>query len=261
MTIPAQNTDLANSIKQFYQEQKQSGIDSAYLEQMIQQMVALCKAGKADEAFNIAQRDVMPGAMQVQGDSMGRLASQMNISSAYQEFATGIQNAVNSVKPPINGGPNPANVPLNVTLINNMIVVWNNVTLERNLPPGQQWMDDGTAKTILDSISQICTVFGVSDPNKLVDPNGFYTNCADQIANWVANPTTRGFPQSNTQNIQDLQSGLTQLNNSVSAQSQGLQAEEQFAANTFNQYMNTCKDVFQSSQNQIQAIVQNQKTQ
>jgi len=258
MTIPAQNTDLANSIKQFYQEQKQSGIDSAYLEQMIQQMVALCKAGKADEAFNIAQRDVMPGAMQVQGDSMGRLASQMNISSAYQEFATGIQNAVNSAS--MTDG---ASSPDNVTLINNMCDVWNNVTHEMTLPQNQQWMDQkgNTAQNILDSISQICKVLNPKDPTgnpNNLDPDDSYTLT---IATWEAKPSANGSNTGNTQNIQDLQSGLTQLNNSVSAQSQGLQAEEQFAANTFTQYMNACKDVFQSSQNQIQAIVQNQKTQ
>lgn len=224
------------------------GADHLALMNAITNMLKLAKEGKIGEAFQSAEHTVMPGAMTLQGDSMGQLAASMNIASASQAFTTDAQNAINGGK-----SMTKAQAEAFVKALQDM---YKTIQAEMKLPANEQWMDQGTAQNMLNAIDKTCSPFGVTNPNDL-DP----TKVQADIIKWIKFPGTPGNGgPSGQQNLQNLQSGLTQWNNTESAQSQGLQAQEQFASNTYNQYMNTCVDIFQATQKQIQAMVQNQKS-
>jgi hypothetical protein len=236
MTIDP-NTNLDNYIKFWEEAQKQYGIDVNSLATMIQQMLALAKQGKIDQAFQVAQMQVLPGTMQVQGDSIGGLASSLNISSALLEFTTDAQNAINAGK---DMTPDQA-----AKFVKYLQDFFNHIN------PAPSWLTPSTQSQLNDAISKICKVFGVSNPSQL-DP----AKVQKEINAWSKDPTKDG----GQQHLQELQAGFTQWNNTEAAQSQGLQAQTQFATNTFNQYMNIVKGVLQSTQEQLSAIVRNLKS-
>jgi hypothetical protein len=264
---PPPINDLNNAISQLNEANSIYNADYGMLQSMITQMIGLAKEGKVGEAFQIAEQDVMPVATQVQGDSMGQLAASMNISSACQSFITDAQNGVNY----ITGNPGAAGSGGAAGYFAFCIsYLYKQITNEMALPKSQQWMDPTTAQNFLQTINSICGQFydptqvGKKTVNVPLTPNTILANSqnvANELEYWVNNPTSMDNGKTGQQNLQDLQANMTQLNNTVSAQSQGLQAQEQFASNTFNQYMNSCQGVFASSQAQAQNMVQNQKSQ
>ncbi len=235
-------------IRAWNEANQQWGTDHLALMNAITNMLKLAKEGKMGEAFQAAEHTVMPGAMTLQGDSMGQLAASMNVASASQEFTTSAQNDLNA-------GTKMTTAQA-AAFVKAMQDMYNTIQDEMKLPASKQWMDSSTAQNMLNAISKSCSPFGVTNPNDLTA-----ATVQTDITYWINNPGTpvNGGP-SGQQNLQNLQSGLTQWNNTESAQSQGLQAQEQFASNTYNQYMNTCVDIFQATQKQIQAMVQNQKS-
>ncbi len=236
--------NLNNFINQWWQESKQYTADYGYLTQMLQQMMAMAKSGNIEGAFQVAQMNVMPSAMTVQGDTIGKLAAGMNIGSAYQEFTTASQNGVTN-------DPQEGNV---ANFIKFLQEFYNDINNGRTPMP---WMSSATRNQLNAAIEKICKLFGVDNPNEL-NP----ITVATDIYNWTNGPMEKtGNGKTGQENMQDLQAGFTQWNNVESAQSQGLQAQEQFASNTFNQYLNACLDIFKSSQGQIGAMVRNQKSQ
>lgn len=251
---PALN-NLDYYLRAWYEANKLWDADNLALQNAITHMLTLAKEGKMGEAFQAAEHTVMPGAMTLQGDSMGQLAASMNVASASQEFTTDAQNAIN--------GGKKMTIAQAKAFVKALQDMYNTIKAEMNLPKKDQWMDQATAQNMLNAIDKTCSPFA---PIKPINPN-FNPNDLDpakvqaDIIKWVTNPDvqpTNG--KTGQQNLQDLQSGLTQWNNTESAQSQGLQAQEQFASNTYNQYMNTCVDIFQATQKQIQDMVQNQKS-
>lgn len=250
MTVDPQ-TNLNNFIEQWQQANAQYATDYAYLAQMIQQMLALCKQGGngTEEAFQIAQTAVMPGAMTVQGDTMGQLAASMNIGSACQEFTTDSQNTANGSG---NITPDQGN-----QFVKYLQQLYDDLQKELKLPKDQQWMDPNTANNIISALNKISSEFGAATPDQL---DG--TTVANDMNNWINNPTQQGGVNSMTgqQHIQNVQAGMQQWNNSESAQSQSLTAQEQFATNIYNQYMSACTNVLTSSQEQEKMIVSNMKS-
>ncbi|GEM_PF-4798228 len=249
--------DLNGFIEQWEKAGKQYEADYGQLLAMIQQMLVLAKKGEVGEAFQMAQMVVMPGAMQVQGDQMRELASSMNISSALEEFTTQAQNDMNA------GGS------MTTQQGDDFVKFLKEFLKDINATPPPAWLDPNTKSALNDAIHKICEAFGCSSP----DAPGFTGDkIAAMINSWTKDPTgtvwttpTGQFPnpggKTGQQCLQDLQSGFTQWNNTESAQSQVLQSQEQFAGNVFNQYMNTCADIFQASQKQAQTMVQNQRSQ
>ncbi|MBS0605008.1 MAG: hypothetical protein JSS60_08270 [Verrucomicrobia bacterium] len=264
MTVDPQ-TNLDNYIDQWTAANTQYNNDYAYLQQMISQMLVLCQQGGngTQEAYQIAEMAVMPGAMTVQGDTMGQLAASMNVGSALQQFTTDSQNDMNA-------GTQMTQAQAQ-QFVQYIQQVYTDVTNEMALPQNQQWLSSQTATNILQSLNSISTGFGASNPNNL-DAN----YVASYVNGWATNPTgtsvndpydggtlqnpagANGQPDTGQQCIQNVQSAFTQWNNSLSAQSQSLTAQEQFASNTYNQYMNSCTDVFQSTQQFVQNIVQHE---
>jgi hypothetical protein len=242
-------TNLDNYIKQWNLVTQQYTNDHAALEQMLADIIKRIEHHDTQGAFQIAEMGVMPSAMQLQGDTMGKLASSMNIGSACQEITTAAQNLMNAGS---NITPDQAN-----KFVQYLKDFYSRVNIDLTVD-ANKWLDQNTKTNLLQSINQICQTFGVQDPSKL---DG--TTVKNAIIQWSTHPTDTTLPNKNTgqQNLQNLQSGFTQWNNVESAQSQGLQAQEQFAANTFNQYMNATTNIFQSSQQQAQNMVQNQKSQ
>lgn len=246
--------DLNGYIDQWYKAGNQYNADYGQLLAMIQQMLALAKKGEVGEAFQMGQMCVMPGAMQVQGDSMAKLAASMNISSALEEFTTEAQKDMN--------GGGSMSTQQGDDFVKYIKEFFKEIT-GGITPP---WLDAGTKANLIDAITKICKSLGCSGPN---DPNFTGQNVADQISYWIKNPTlttdqngmSNPGGKTGQQCLQDLQAGFTQWNNVESAQSQVLQSQEQFASHIFSQYMNTCTDIFQASQKQAQSMVQNQKTQ
>jgi len=251
--------DLNGFIDQWNKAGEQYKADYSQLLTMIQQMLALAKKGEVGEAFQMGQMVVMPGAMQVQGDSMAKLAASMNIASALEEFTTEAQKDMNGIA----GGPKNQDPTQQGDAFVKYIKEFYN---EINTLPPPPWLNADTKASLDAAISKICESVdctGVNDPNF----NGKYVG--GMIAYWANNPNTTdnqngmSNPGGKTgqQCLQALQAGFTQWNNTESAQSQVLQSQEQFQSNIFNQYMNTCTDIFQASQKQAQMMVQNQKTQ
>lgn len=246
--------DLNGFIDQWYKAGEQYHADYSQLLTMIQQMLALAKKGEIGEAFQMGQMVVMPGAMQVQGDSMAKLAASMNIASALEEFTTEAQKDMN-------GGGSMTNQQ-GEDFVKYIKAFFKEITTGITPP----WLDAGTKTQLIDAITKICTSLGFTGPN---DPTFTGKNVAATIKYWTENPngTQNQNGMSNPggktgqQCLQALQAGFTQWNNTESAQSQVLQSQEQFQSNIFNQYMNTCTDIFQASQKQAQMMVQNQKTQ
>lgn len=238
--------DLNKFIEQWWQAQHQYNTDYASLLIELQNMVAEAKSGHIERAMQIAEMSVMPSAMTVQGSQIGRLATGMNIGSAFQEFTTAAQNQ-------INGGANmtPEQAEKFVEFLQQF---FKDINDGRAPHP---WMSNDTRNQLNDAITKICKLFGVDNPSEL----NKWTVYSD-IRFWSSNPTsTNPNGETGQQNLQDLQSGFMQWNNTESAQSQGLQAQTQFASNTFNQYLNACLDIFKAMQGQIGAMVRNQKPQ
>lgn len=249
------NTNLNNFLKQWEEANQQYALDYSYLINALAQMLAEAKSGNVQEAFQQAELAVMPAAMQVQGDTMGQLGAAMNISSALQQFTTDAENDVNA-------GEN-----MTKAQAEQFVKLLKDLYNKINTTPPPPWLDKNTQANLLQAIRSICGNFHDANGNPITDPNKLNPNqVLIDIVNWVAHPTDPAFPgnpnypQTGQQMLQNLQSGLTQWNNTESAQSQGLQAQEQFAANTFNQYLNTCMDIFKSTQQQNQAMIQNQKS-
>jgi len=246
------SVNFTKAFKQWEAENAKYGADYQNLQTMITQMVALLHdknfhASNVQKAFQLAQMGVMPGAMELQGDSMGQLAASMNIASALQESMTKAENNAN----------------YNGKITNDeaaqFIKGLKELYAEVSSAKGQKWMGDSTAQNILTAIKQICGEFGnpdapITNPNQLT-----VANVQGSIFHWSTHLTTDFYGKTGQQRLQDLQAAMTQTTNGISSQSQGLQAEEQFAANTYTQYMNVCKGIFQATQRQDQSFVQNQK--
>lgn len=248
--IPQNNPNWSAAFNKAFQEWEAEnakyGADYSNLQKMIEKMLNEMKTGHTEQAFQMAQMDVLPGATQVQGDSMGQLAGSMNLASALQESMTNAENQAN-----IGKGVNINDAWKFVTSLQHL---YDEIKADLALPKDKQWMGASTAKNILDAIGQICKPFGSTNPNQI---NGDTVQSLLKL--WSENPTTKVGNKTGQQWIQDLQQGITQSTNGISSQSQGLQAQEQFAANTFTQYLNVCKGIFQATEKQYQSFVQNQK--
>lgn len=243
MTLIDPQNNLDKYIKEWQEANAQYKQDYAMLAQMIQQMLALAKKGGqgTEEAFQLAEMGVMPSTMTVQGDTMGQLAASLNLSSACEEFTTDSQNIAN--------GSGEVTPEQGKAFAKYLKELYDDLQKEMNLPKNKQWIDSNTANNILEALDKISAQFGAKNPDEL---NG---DKVTQLLNyWYTNP------DKGQENIQNLQANFQSWNNSESAQSQSLTAQEQFASNTFNQYLNTCTDVFKSSQQQEQNFVQNQKS-
>jgi len=264
---PSDNEALQKAIEQWQANNKRWQADYEYLHTMISEMMKLCKEGKTSEAFQIAEQDVMPSSMTVQGESMGGLAGAMNDSSAVQKFITDMQNDLNG------GGKMTADQAKNfVTLLKQLYDRVNDQV--NNTDPKNQWMDKSTAENLKTSLEKLAHEFGSNaTPDNLGNPNGTGAQVVQgDIQYWNQNPTVidngnngghgdwdTAPNETGQQHIQNILADVTQGNNNVSAQNQALTAEEQFAANMFNQYMNSCQGVFQGQQKFIQSMVNNQK--
>ncbi len=256
--------DLHNYIQQWIDMQNQYNSDFASLASLIQQMEALVKQGGqgTEEAFQIGQMAVMPGAMTLQGDAMGELSTSMNIGSACEEFSTQTQNEINN-----GSGITDAQA---AQLLQYMKQLYDAVKYEMTLPKDQQWMDPNTANGILQSLTKVCSEFEQgSNPDTIASQNpntwSIAHVVAEDINQWVTKPQTDdgGFDGgANTitgqAHMQNIQNAMQQWNNTQSAQSQSLQAQAQFAGNTFNQYMTSCSNLFNATSKQYQTFVQNQ---
>jgi len=260
--IPGPNNDLQQAINQWYQQQWEYQFAVQTLMAQVEQMIALLKAGKVEEAFNMAQQTVLPGTMNVQGQQMANLATSMNISSVGQEFTTGIQNAIAG-----GGQMTPQQAEQFIMYLKQM---YDALEEDLKLNPKNQWMDPTTAQNIINSIDKLCGEFepGLNPDQLAANLPGYAGIIAGDINTWSTNPTqmSNGIDQNapdetGQQHMQNIQADIQQWTDTVGAQSQALQAQEQFAANTFNQYMNTCSGIFQASQQQEQVFVQNQKSQ
>ncbi len=245
--------NLEKYIAQWGDANKRFQDDLNSLTALITQMMALLKGGKVSEAFQIAEMGVMPGAMSLQGDSMGQLAATMNVSSALQKFTTDTQNDLNqgaNIDHEIPKGSD------HETYADQFVQFLKDLYAKVNVDNPPDWLKN-IQGGLKQSIEQICQVFGASDPTNL-----YPTTVANDVKTWINNPSTvDGNGKTGQQNIQNLQSGFTQWNNTESAQSQGLQAQEQFASNVYNQYMSSCSNIFHAVQQLSQAMVQNEKSQ
>ncbi|MBS0605012.1 MAG: hypothetical protein JSS60_08290 [Verrucomicrobia bacterium] len=251
MTVDPQ-TNLQNYIDQWQQANAQYTSDYSYLIQMIQQMVALAKEGGSgvEEAYQLGEQCVMPGAMTVQGDTMGQLAASMNVGSALQQFTTDSQNDMNAAGTMTTDQAQ--------QFVKYITETYDDIQAELKLPANQQWLDSTTANNILQSLCKVTQEFGFNDPDSMSENPDAPAVIQTSLNNWANNPTSLYGVNTGQQHMQNLQSSFTQWNNSESAQSQSLTAQEQFASNTYNQYMNSCTDVFQSTQQFVQNIVQHE---
>ena len=187
----------------------------------------------------------MPGMTQIQGDSMGILAASNNIASAIQSDLSAMQDDLNKCA---QSG--------DVAAANDYVVrtgdLMEILDSQKDLPAGQGWMDPSTATNMYNSVKNTIDEFTSWMP----------ADIAKEMQDWTSNPT-KSDPGGKTgqQHIQNVQTQETQSTNSVSAQSQTVQAQLQFASNTYNQYLNTDKDMLQSNQQFVATEVQNQKPQ
>lgn len=240
-TDPGQEA-IDKAIQQWNDAKAQEEADRQQLLAMLKRMMDLAKSGHVDQAFAMAQQQVLPGVTQVQGDSMGVLASSNNIASAIQSDLSAMQQDLNKCA---QDGDTAAAQDYMSRSANLKSILTNAQT---------GWIDPSAATNLINSLQKTHDEFG-STPSP--------DSIAKDMQNWYSNPTKPDPSGGETgqQHIQNIQADETQSNNYVGAQSQTLQAELQFASNTFNQYLNINKDMLQSNQQLMQALVQNQKVQ
>lgn len=251
--------DFNNAVDQWNQNLFQYSQARMELEEILSKIEALVKEHKTGAAFQLIKNQVMPGVMEVQGTGqMASLSASMNISSALQEFTARIQKDMNDM-----AGSDPAKAQAaSEDFVKQLRQLYGDVNVTPP-PPYLQHIQGG----LLDAITKICNVFRVNGGAPATDPNQLSPHLVlTDITQWVTYPTDPAYyflPNGSTgqQVFQDLQSGFTRLNNTESAQSQGLQAQLQFAASQFTQFMNIAKSILEASQKQSQALVQNQKSQ
>lgn len=253
------NGDLNNAIQQWEAQMAQYNQDLQSFMQMIAQMVALAKKGGTgtEEAFQLAQTGVMPGVMKLQGESVAQLAATMNIGSAFTEFTTDTQNQIN-----LGNGMTHDQAQ---QFINELKAAYDAV--QTALAAKAPWLSASTGQQILSSLSKISGEFIVgATPDTLATSPDAASDVENSIATWIGSPTGisngwNGLAPSVTgqQHMQNIQAAFQQWNNTQSAQAQSLTAQEQFATNTFNQYMNSLVGIFKSVTQQEQALVQNEK--
>ncbi len=247
------DTDSANSninvaIRQWREALDQELAAHFQLQKLLDTMLKDMKDGNTQEAFQIATFQVMPQTMKVQGDELGVVGATMNIESACQTDTTNAQNNITS-----NGNMTQKQA---AEFVKEIKQFYNEVKAELNpAPGGKSWMSSSTAESLLSAMDQISKSFGAKNPDELNPNTVMFT-----FNFWVQNPNaTSSNGKTGQQNLQNLQTSFSNWNNIETAQSQGTQTYEQFKANTFNQYMNTCKNFYQSLTRQFQSFVQNEK--
>lgn len=254
------NSDLNNAINQWTEENNQYQADCTLLAALIAQMIQLCAKGGqgTQEAFQIAELGVMPTVMSVQGDSVGQVGASMNIASACQEFVTQMQNDINNGA---NITPDQA-----ADFLKQLKGLYDAIKAELNLPKDQQWIDPSTAQNLLNGLTSLSGEFSVGmNPDDLanIDP----ALIAQDINIWVTQPTAdntgqTGAPnESGLQHMQGIGGDFQTNNNVVGAQNQTLNAEMQFQSGNYNQYMGIVKSMLQATQQSLQVMVQNLKSQ
>lgn len=248
---PTPQENFEKFVKQWEQTHEQYKMDYAFLTNMIHHMMELLKKGAqgTEEAFQIASMGVMPAATTLQGDTMGELAGTMNVGSAFQAFTTGSQGDINA--------GDKISIPQIDQFINYLAQAYNDIYKEMKEHPNL--FNSSTANDIIQAITKICNIFGAKDPDGLLPQD-----VLNDLQQWIENPSKTftnpltGEKNTGQQNIQNLQSAFSQWNNSLSAQSQSLTAQEQFASNIFNQYMNACLSIFRSTQDFVKNMVHHQ---
>lgn len=247
-------TNFNAAIAQWKAAEAEYAAEKAALVAAIQQMVALAKSGHVGEAFQEIQTKVMPKAMQAQGGVLGQLAGTMNIASAIQAYVQEIQADANG-----GGNMTKAQAEQFVKALQEMFAELNGSTTHGpdTTPP---WIGKNTAQSMLDAIKQICQLFGAATPEQL-NPETVLADIQKWSTGMMDLQSPFQPPVSNTdqENLQKLQSAFTQWNNTAASHSQALNTQTQFAANTFNQFMNTLSGIYKAILAQEKSFLQNQK--
>lgn len=249
---PNWSPSFNKAFEQWEAEQAKYGADFAFLQGAIAKMLEEMNTGHTAQAYEMAQNVIMPATLRLQGDSMAQLAASMNLASALQGSLTNAENTFNTAV-----GKKSITTAEAKAFIASLKHIYAEVQSALFLKIGghaHDWLGGGTAGNILSALKQICGQFGVSNPNDLHE-----SDVRDTTNAYLNHMTTPYQGQTGQQWVQNLQAGITQTTNSISSQSQGLQAQEQFAANFLTQILNTDKAIFQATQKQNQVFVQNQK--
>jgi hypothetical protein len=115
-------------------------------------------------------------------------------------------------------------------------------------------MDKSSAQGLITAIDKLAQDFGSPTPDDL-DP----TVIQKDIINWATNPTTMDGGMTGQEHLRTVQADESQQDNRVSSQAQVLSTQLQFTMNDDTQYMNTQKNMLDSSKQSEQNMVNNQK--
>jgi hypothetical protein len=245
--------NFTDALRQFEEAQQRMMFAQQFLSGLLAKMIELAKSGKTAQAFQMAQNQVLPSVMEVKGNGLGGLAGSMNVTSALQKFTAEVQKEMNAIA---NEKDDQKRLKMATDFVNALKQYYKDI---QDLKP--PLMNGDTQSNLLQAFSKICNVFptasGGHTPDDL-DP----AIVSKWISYWVANPTSDTDPynnknpggKTNQQLLQDLQAGITTLNNTVSAQSQGLQAKVQFETNSLSQFMGTLSAIYKAASDGLRAF-------
>jgi len=228
---------------------------------LIALMMSLANSGRVDAAMQVAQHRILPGMMEQPGLDMTISADALNLSSDLQTIISKLQKDMNDI--PNSKDPQAAAADFIQQLKD----------LFKNTQTGSlDWLDKNTKAQVLEAITKICGVFPTEAGVPYVPPMATNPDQLDpkivagRITQWVKNPSDPAYPTgisgyppgTGSDVFRNLQAGVAESNNTVSAQSQTLNAEIQFKTQTINQLMNTYSAMIKTFVDQLRGIVQNQ---
>ena len=243
---PTPMDDFNEAVKQY--KPAVDVYNNAYgdLHAAIAKMLALLKSGHADQAFQVAELEVMPQAMNVQGQSMGVTSAAMNISSASSGVLSSIQNIANKAGNISQGDAQ--------SFVDQSKEFYDAITGGTNPPTCPDWLDKNTQTNLINALNKMSQDLGAKKPDG--SPGTPDDLTADKVMNLNKAVGKDADPDA-AKMLRDVQGDFVTWNNVVNTQSQSLTAQLQYQGNQHTQYLNSCESIFQSTQAQCNVMVNN----
>jgi len=230
-----------NAVKQWEQAGVNIELEKGWIKQIIAKLEALVKAHDIQGAWNVMLFELLPQTQKYRNLVLSQLAATMNVSSALQAMISTVQSDTNAGK--------------NITVAQanqlKTLLIFMHDQLEKGEKAG--WIGANTAQNMLSSIGQIYQMFGGN-----FGKNGMHglepTNAHIQTL------MIKWFSEGKFDQVQKLQAGMTQLNNTNASHSQDLQTLAQGQTNEITQMLNTMAAILKADLQQEGSFVHNQRT-
>jgi hypothetical protein len=229
-----QETNFNNAVKQWAQAGIAMEEEKAFVDSLISKLEALLKDHHAEAAWNLMLTQLLPQTQKYQDLKLNQLAATMNIASAAQALISTAQSDAN------------AGTKISTTQAAQLESILK--FLHSKLQAGEQqgWIGKSTAENMLASITQLNDMFG-----KNISP----ATIQKDIQTWFKNAETG----KGTEQVHQLQSGFSELNNTNASHSQDLQTLAQGQTNTITQILNTMASILKADLQQEGMFTRNQK--